>query len=146
MDAFTLLETDHEKVAELFDSIEASDETGRAALFAQVKKELDIHSYIEETIFYPALKSHEETRSLVGEAVAEHAEVKQLLKQLADMPVTDENWMDTFGELRNDVEHHVVEEEDEMFVQARAALSPEQITSLGQQMEAAKNQQKTARA
>ena len=146
MDAFTLLETDHEKVAGLFDSIETSDATGRAALFAQVKKELDIHSSIEETIFYPALKSHAETRSLVGEAVAEHTEVKQLLQQLTDMPVTDETWMDTFAELRNDVEHHVAEEEDEMFVQARAALSPEQITSLGQQMEAAKNQQKTARA
>ena len=65
MNAFTLLKTDHEKVAGILASIEETTERavkGRDELFARLKEELDLHAKIEEEIFYPALEEAEETK------------------------------------------------------------------------------------
>src|SRR5687767_15605454 len=75
MNAFTLLKTDHEKVAEILASIEETTERaakGREELFNRLKAELDLHAKIEEEIFYPALEDSEETREVTLEAYEEH--------------------------------------------------------------------------
>jgi len=138
MDAFELLKADHRKVSELFDQLEAA--TGRAKLnvFDQIKTELELHTHIEEKIFYPALEKPEETHDLTLEAYEEHKMVKTLLAELSGTRTADDEWQAKAKVLRENVEHHVDEEENELFDKADEALSDGQIEALGQRMEAEK--------
>ena len=145
MDAFELLKNDHAKVSALFDQIEpATDATTRQQLFAQLKQELDIHAHIEETILYPALKTEPETSDITEEAYEEHQEVKDLLAELEATPADSEEWSDLIVELRENVEHHVEEEEGEMFPKARTVLGEQQINEIGARLAAEKQQQQKA--
>jgi hemerythrin superfamily protein len=141
MNAFELLKADHEKVSGIFERIDdAGDgDTGvRRSLFAQVKSELEAHAHIEETIFYPALRQEAETQEIVLEAIEEHQEVKDLLAEIEGIPVDSDDWSDKVTELKEAVEHHVGEEEGEMFDKARDVLSQQQIEELGNRMESEK--------
>ena len=147
MDIFELLKQDHEKVAGIFEQLEPTTERAektREELFARLKAELDLHAYLEETILYPALKEVEETRDITFEAVEEHRVVKLFLKELDEMPKTSEQWTAKMTVLKENVEHHVEEEEGDMFKKARAALSREQIEGLTTRLEAEKKRQKAA--
>ena len=149
MDAFELLKKDHEKVAGIFEKLEPTTERGiktREELFTQLKKELDVHALIEETILYPVLKKSKETEDITLEAYEEHNVVKQLLAELEELPKDDETWGAKLKVLQENVEHHVEEEEDEMFKDARKVLSQEEIDDLGARLEAAKREQNKAQA
>ncbi|HZH91574.1 MAG TPA: hemerythrin domain-containing protein [Pyrinomonadaceae bacterium] len=147
MDAFELLKNDHAKVSTLFDRIEpATDATTRQQLFAQLKQELELHAHIEETILYPVLKGIAETRDTTEEGYEEHQEVKDLLSELEATPADGEEWSDLIVELRENVEHHVEEEEGEMFTMAREVLSEQQINDIGARMSAEKQQRQKAAA
>jgi hemerythrin-like domain-containing protein len=147
MDAFELLKNDHAKVSTLFDRIEpATDATTRQQLFAQLKQELDLHAHIEETVLYPALKGIAETRDITEEGYEEHQEVKDLLAELEETPADSEEWSDMIIELRENVEHHVEEEEGEMFTKAREVLSEQQINDIGARLSAEKQKQQKAAA
>jgi hemerythrin-like domain-containing protein len=147
MDAFELLKNDHAKVSTLFDRIEpATDATTRQQLFAQLKQELELHAHIEETILYPVLKGIAETRDTTEEGYEEHQEVKDLLSELEATPADGEEWSDLIIELRENVEHHVEEEEGEMFTMAREVLSEQQINDIGARMSAEKQQRQKAAA
>ena len=149
MDAFNLLKTDHKTVAGIMDKIEDTTERavkGREELFTQLKTELDIHAEVEEKILYPVLEKAEETHDISLEAYEEHRIVKQLLTELAAEPKDAEEWTAKFKVLKENVEHHVEEEEDEMFKKARKVLSQEEIDELGARLEEAKGKQKAAGA
>jgi iron-sulfur cluster repair protein YtfE (RIC family) len=144
MNAFTLLKADHKKVAGIFEKLEPTTERGvktREDLFAQLKTELDVHARIEETILYPALKDADKTHDITLEAYEEHAVVKRLLKELDGLAKDDETWGAKLKVLQENVEHHVGEEEGEMFSKARQVLSAEEIDALGERLAAAKEQQ-----
>ena len=141
MNAFTLLKADHEKVAGILEKIDETTERalkGREELFAQLKNELDVHTRIEETILYPALEEYEETRDIALEAYEEHALVKQLLEELESSSKDDEKWTAKFTVLKENIEHHVEEEEGEMFKKARQVLSEDEIATLGERLQEAK--------
>src|SRR3954469_16708413 len=147
MNAFELLKKDHEKVSGIFEKLEPTTERGvktREELFTQLKQELEIHTQIEEQIFYPAIKEAEETHDITLEAFEEHHVIKQLLAELDELPKDDETWGAKLTVLKENVEHHVEEEEGEMFPSAKKVLSSEQIEALGTQMEAAKKEEKKA--
>ena len=153
MNAIQLLKEDHKKVSGIFEQLEPTTERAektRTELFAKLKQELDIHAHIEETIFYPAIKQEAETREIVLEGFEEHHVVKMLLKELEALPVDTEQWTAKLKVLQENVEHHVEEEEGEMFQKARDVLSEEQIEQLGARMEEEKKRQegriKTAKA
>src|SRR5687768_15631996 len=149
MNAFTLLKADHEKVAGILESIEDTTERavkGRDELFSQLKAELDLHAMIEEEILYPALEDTEEAREITLEAYEEHRLVKQLLAELEAEPKDTEEWTAKFTVLKENIEHHVEEEEGEMFKKARAALSEAEIETLGDRLQEAKQQHKAAAA
>jgi Hemerythrin HHE cation binding domain len=149
MDAITLLKTDHEKVAGIFEQLEPTTERAvktREELFTKLKQELDVHAHIEEAIFYPVLKREAETRAITLEGVEEHHVIKMLLRELAAMQVDSEQWTAKLKVLKENVEHHVEEEESDMFKGARAVLSKEQLEELGTRMEAEKKEQKAAAA
>ena len=149
MNAFDLLMLDHQKVSGIFDQLEMNDggaAGSREQLFRQLKNELDVHAHVEETIFYPALKEAEETRELIAEAYNEHAAVKDLLAELEAMSPGDGGWDDLLAELRENVEHHVEEEENDLFEQARLVLTSEQAEELGERMNREKQHRLTATA
>ena len=149
MNAFNLLKTDHEKVAGILASIEETTERavkGRDELFARLKEELDLHAKIEEEIFYPALEESEETREVTLEAYEEHRLVKRLLTELEAEPKDTEEWTAKFTVLKENIEHHVEEEEGEMFKKARKVLSEEEIDTLGNRLQEAKKQNRAAAA
>jgi len=138
MNAFQLLKEDHQKVSGIFQQLEPTTERAektRSELFARLQQELDIHARVEETIFYPAIKQAAETREIVLEGFEEHHVIKMLLKELEAVPVDTEQWTAKLKVLQENVEHHVEEEEGEMFQKARQVLSEEEINSLGAQME-----------
>jgi len=149
MNAFTLLKADHKKVADLLEKLDATTERGvktREDLFKKLKTELDVHARIEETIFYPVLEKAEETHEITLEAFEEHALVKQLLTELESMPKGDEQWTAKLTVLKENIEHHVEEEEGEMFKKARKVLNEQEIDLLGTRMEKAKEEQLAAAA
>ena len=141
MDAFELLKADHEKVNALFDELEAATGQAKLNVFNQIKTELELHTHLEETIFYPALEKPEETHDLTLEAYEEHKVVKTLLAKLSRARTADDEWQAQAKVLRENVEHHVDEEENELFDKADDVLSDEEIEALGQRMEAEKARQ-----
>lgn len=146
MNAFQLLKDDHQKVSGIFQQLEPTTERAektRTELFAKLKEELDIHTKVEESIFYPAIKQAAQTREIVLEGFEEHHVIKMLLKELDSMPVDTEQWAAKLKVLQENVEHHVEEEEQEMFQKAREVLSEDDINRLGAEMEQMKEQLKS---
>ena len=138
MDAFELLKADHKTVSGLFDELEAATGKAKLSVFAQIKTELELHTHIEETIFYPALEKLEETHDLILEAYEEHKMVKTLLAKLSRARTANDEWQAQAKVLQENVDHHVDEEENELFDKAEDALGNEEIEALGQRMEAEK--------
>ncbi|MGH9903532.1 MAG: hemerythrin domain-containing protein [Pyrinomonadaceae bacterium] len=143
MDVFDLLKKDHEKVSGIFEKLEPTTERAtktREELFTQLKQELDLHAQLEETHFYPVIKREAETRAITFEGFEEHAVIKTLLQELATTPVESEQWTAKLKVLKENVEHHVEEEEGEMFPKAKEVLSREQIDDITRRIEAGKQQ------
>jgi iron-sulfur cluster repair protein YtfE (RIC family) len=141
-DAIALLKSDHEKVKKLFKEIEAEED--QEATFDQIKGALEVHATIEEEIFYPAVKKarSEEVKDEVREAYEEHKQVKALLAAIAEISPDDESYSSKIKVLKEDVEHHVKEEEGEMFPDARKYLRGK-LEDLGAQMQARKDELET---
>ena len=149
MNAIELLKADHEKVSGIFEKLEDTTERAektREELFTKLKQELDLHAHIEETIFYPVLKKADETRDITMEGIQEHHVVKVLLRELDAMGVGSETWTAKLKVLKENVEHHVEEEEEDMFKGAREVLGNERLEELGALMEQEKKQQKALTA
>jgi hemerythrin-like domain-containing protein len=145
MDAFNLLKADHRKVEDLFSQLEAARGQAKLRVFEQIKMELDLHTHIEEKIFYPALEKPKQTHDLTLEAYEEHDVVKKLLREMSRSKSADEEWQAQAKVLQENVEHHVEEEENELFPKASAALGQAEIEELGEELAAEKNRkQKSA--
>ena len=141
MNAFQLLKNDHKIVSGLFDQIESVSGQAKTQLFTRLKSELDVHALIEEKVFYPALENKKEAREITLEAYEEHKVVKDLLAELANGSPADGEWDAKLKVLRENVDHHVEEEEGELFDKANDVLSDEELERIGQQMEAEKARQ-----
>lgn len=146
MDAFNLLKTDHRKVEELFDQLESARGQAKLRLFEQIKMELDLHTHLEEKFFYPALEEPRETHELALEAYEEHDVVKKLLREMSRGKNANEEWQAQAKVLRENVEHHVEEEENELFPKAQSVLSEEEVDELGELMAAEKNRKERSAA
>jgi hypothetical protein len=137
MDALTLLKNDHDKVRKLLTELESTTERGvktREELFGKVKEELTVHEIIEEEIFYPTLKQHPKAKEIVLEAYEEHDVVDRLMGELSELPFDDETWGPKFKVMKENIEHHVEEEEGEMFRDARAVFDRAELEQLGETM------------
>ena len=135
-DAIEMLIADHRNVEQLFKQYDKLAEDGgtyneKEALAATICAELSIHAQVEEEIFYPAARDVLDEEDLVDEAVVEHASAKDLIAQLADMSPDDDLYDAKVKVLSELIEHHVEEEEDEMFPKLKkakldtAALGPQ---------------------
>lgn len=135
-DAIDLLMTDHKKVKKLFkeyEKLEDGDSDQKMELVATICKELTIHTQIEEEIFYPAVREAIDDEDLVDEAVVEHAAAKQLISELHAMDADEDLYDAKVTVLSEEIEHHVEEEETEMFPKVKKAKMD--IATLGQKMQ-----------
>ncbi|MCA1826043.1 MAG: hemerythrin domain-containing protein [Myxococcales bacterium] len=134
MNAIELLETQHKEVKELFNKIEkASGETKRE-LFERIADDLAVHATIEEKHFYPATKAAR-TEELLQEAVEEHLSVKRIIADLLEMDPAEAQFDAKIAVLKEQVEHHVEEEEGELFPQVKKLLAEDELEDLGVVME-----------
>ena len=143
MDAIKLLEADHKKMKELLDQVESTEDEDtekRKELFSKIREELQKHEEIEENIFYPALKDHPRAKDIVLEGYEEHHAVDVLLDELKDVSFDDERWAPKMTVIKENIEHHIEEEEEEMFVKARSILEDEELEKLGREMKALKEE------
>ena len=138
MDAIKLLKDQHDEVEALFKQIERlgdRDDGAKERLFIQIADKLAVHASIEEKIFYPAVRASQ-TDEIVNEAYEEHLGVKRVLSDLLDLEVTDETFDAKLKTLKEQVEHHVEEEESELLPKAKKVLTSDQLLGLAQEMTA----------
>jgi len=135
MNAIDLLTDDHARVRALLSDGEATTEPeAREVLFRDIKAELTAHEVIEEELFYPTLRDHPKAKELVLEGYEEHAVVDRLLQELEGTPFEDEKWGPRFKVMMENLEHHIEEEEGELFDRAREVLDGAELEELGLRM------------
>ena len=118
MDVLTLLKEDHARIKKILEEGESTTERGektRTELFHRLKTILTAHEAMEEEVLYPALKAHPQAKELTLEAYEEHHVVDLVMEELEATPVTDEQWGAKFTVAKENIEHHIEEEEGEMF-------------------------------
>jgi iron-sulfur cluster repair protein YtfE (RIC family) len=137
---YDLLQQDHRKVASFLTQIQDSSEGAQARneLFSQVKRELEIHTDFEEQVVYPALREATGKRDEIEEAYSEHTQVKQLLAELAEMEQSMPEWLDTCSELASAIQHHVKEEEQELFPAGRKSIDQATAEDMGREYQGIK--------
>jgi hemerythrin superfamily protein len=137
MDIYQVIEQDHERLRAMVKELcatENGDVKRRDALFAPFKAELTAHHQVEEAVLYNHLKDVEETRQESLEAINEHHVVDMLLEELGIMPKDSDEWFAKFGVLKELLDHHLDEEEDEFFAAARKVIGPDRAREMGDQM------------
>ena len=142
MDALELLTADHNRVRGLFARFKAAEgenDAQAARLAAKIFEELEVHTTIEEKIFYPAItKLSDEIHEMVTEGVEEHHVVDNLMAEVKGLSPSNEKWAAKVKVLIENVEHHAGEEEEDMFPKVRQAMDSDARAELGQRMEAKK--------
>jgi len=116
-------------VSKLFDDFES---TNQKEIADKIFTELELHTQIEEQIFYPAVQAID--NDLVAESIADHDMVKELIEELRGLDFNDEEFQDKFQELRASVEDHIAVEETEMFPEVESRLAND-LDRLGTDME-----------
>jgi len=137
MDAVTLLRGDHVKLKALLRELEPTTERAvktRSELFARIRSELTVHEIIEEEIFYPTLKQHPKAKEIVLEGYEEHNVVDTLMLELESLDVEDETWGPKAKVMIESIEHHIEEEEGDMFKKARQVFDRDELEQLGNAM------------
>src|SRR5262249_4538416 len=116
MQPVELLKSDHEEVKAMFRRFESARGQEKEEICDQVDLALRVHSMVEEEIFYPAIKS--KAADLIAEAFEEHGVVEELLDELAEMDLEEEQFEAKFKVMQENVEHHIEEEEGDLFKKA----------------------------
>jgi hemerythrin superfamily protein len=137
MDAIELLKRQHRFVEELFDQLEheAEDDAEQVELVQELADNLAAHAAIEERIFYPAAYG-DNTRDLLEEAVEEHLALKRVIADLIGMSPGDDYFEAKIAVLKEQVVHHVEEEEKKLFPKVVRELSPSYLEGMSVEMEA----------
>lgn len=143
MDALDLLTADHNRVRGLFaqfrEASDGDDTTKMEAVAAKIFEDLEVHTKIEEQIFYPAVHDlNDELAEVVDEGVEEHHVVETLMTEARQLPASDPRWKAKLTVLMENVEHHAEEEETELFPQVRSACDAKKREEWAERMESLK--------
>lgn len=150
MDGLELLRQDHDRVRTLFTSFreaaDAEDGTQMAELVGEIFHELEVHTAIEEEVFYPMIHDAggQDLTDHTDESYEEHHVVDVLMEEIRGLSADDPSFKAKMTVLMENVEHHASEEEDEMFPQVRELFSQDQLEQLGEELQAAKTRHETA--
>ncbi len=140
-DVVTIITQDHREVAQMLDRLE-QQQGDMQGTFATMAAELTAHSKAEESVVYPAIeRAVPQESGDVHDARQEHAEVEQLLQQMASLSPEDAEFTQLLRELKQNVEHHVSEEENDVLPPFAQAVDQKQLEDLGQQFQARKQQE-----
>jgi hemerythrin superfamily protein len=132
-DALDVLKAQHREVEGLFAQFEDAegDEAEAYATSRLICQKLTVHATIEEEIFYPAVREQEDMEDTVLEAMEEHLSAKRLIEDIESIAEGDEHLVAKVTVLQEQIEHHVEEEEEEMFPDVKAAIAEEERQELG---------------
>jgi len=137
MNALDILKKDHDNVKALFSEYDtlSGDVARKSELAETVLRELELHSRVEEDIFYPAIRARggKEGKDLVKHSYSEHHEIDNLVSELKDTDPSDPDFDDKFQDLMEDVEEHFEEEETEMF--PKAQILGKELETIGKQIQ-----------
>lgn len=133
MNAIELLKEDHDRVDKLFQQVKANEDGDNRDVFEQIKAELEVHTHIEETIFYPYLQENgdEELQKITLEGIEEHRQAKMFLRELDGLVADSEKFAPKLKVLMEDIEHHVQEEEGQMFKMVESQFDEATLDELG---------------
>ena len=137
MNAIELLKEDHDRVDKLFQKVKADEDADHRDTFEKIRAELEVHTHIEEAIFYPKMEKEgdEELKNIVLEGIEEHRQAKMFLRELSSLSGDSEKFQPKLKVLMEDIEHHVQEEEGEMFPMIEEQFDEETLQLLGDEME-----------
>lgn len=133
MDIFEVIVKDHEKVKGILNQLESSAGHAKKSsekLFDRLYKEIDVHATAEEHVFYPALQEFDEARDKVLESLEEHHVVRVLLGELKQLSASDEHWSAKLMVLKENLLHHMSEEEGTVFDLAQELLDDDEIDEI----------------
>ena len=149
-DAITSLREDHRRVEKLFKEFEKLEKNDGSAsakrkVVGEIIRELAEHAWIEEQVFYPAVREGvKDAEDVVLEGLEEHHIVKWTLSELEGMKGDEERFDAKTKVLIESVRHHVEEEEGEMFPQVREVIKRKALTELGEKMDEARGKAPTS--
>jgi hypothetical protein len=139
MNALELIKEDHKRLKKMLEhTLEAEGAAEREAAMDQLRTELVAHERMEEEVFYPRLRGEQRARDSVLEGYEEHHVADVILDELLDVPPETDLWKAKVKVLKENVEHHMDEEEDELLKSAKRVLDREELDRLGERMEAVK--------
>jgi len=132
MNIFEAIREDHQKQRTLVDLLVKThgDSEGRNEIFARLKRELEVHADAEERHFYKPLISADLTQDKARHSIAEHHDIEELIEKLEETDMSSSAWVHYAGQLKEQVIHHLDEEEHEVFQMAGKVLSENQKSSL----------------
>lgn len=140
MKSTELLKEDHSRVDKIFKKVKDTPKGEHPPLFEQIKAELEVHTHIEETVFYPALleKGDKALKDITREGIEEHRQAKMFLEELTGMTPKNKQFEAKLKVLMEDIEHHVKEEENNMFPLVDKQFTTAANEKLAARMEAAR--------
>jgi hemerythrin superfamily protein len=144
MNAVKMLKQQHREVEKLFEKFEAAKSAERRRkAFEAIADALAVHAAIEERHFYPGVKKRQ-TEDILLESVEEHLEIKRVIADLLHTEPDDDGFDAKVKVLQEDVEHHVEEEEDELFPKVEKLIDEEELVAIGEAMEETEKELKSA--
>jgi len=144
MDVLRLLEDEHDEAKAVFKKIEKAEGAAAGRLWAKLHSMLTLHEEMEEKLFYPQLKETKQTEDLILEAYQEHHVMDVLQEEISALDPSDETWHPKVKVLQENTEHHIEEEEGELFPKVRKIWDTAKREQVGRQMQEMKDRAKKA--
>lgn len=136
MNAIKLLKEDHNEFRSMFSSFKAADsDAEKHKIFKQIKDKLDVHTHIEETIFYPEIKKLEGLEDITMEGIEEHHLGDVFVREISNLSDESEKFDPKMEVLIESTEHHLMEEEGQMFPKVEEKMDASKLEELGKKMQ-----------
>ncbi len=141
MDIYERLREDHQRQKDLASQIEGTtgDSDERRRLWDELKAEAEAHANAEEQTFYAALFEKPETQEQARHSVSEHEDASELIEELDELDMSSSGWLQKFAKLKHELEHHIEEEQNDVFPMAREVLSDDEATRMADDFDARKH-------
>ena len=132
MDVLEIIRADHRLIESLFSQIEQTNDNYKLyECFNQLYEALNVHAEVEEQVFYPAIRNCQGTNELLDDAQKEHEEARQILEELGSLSPTKDEFKQKIATLKQVIQHHVQQEENEVFSKVRACMNEEERSQIG---------------
>lgn len=135
MDIYEYLQKDHLKVKNLFKQFKKANKQRRIAIFEMIKQEITLHMMSKQETLYKVLEQFNESAPVSQRFIRENSEIKKKIEEVDNTPVTIDEWKTRILQLEKLFEHHISEEENELFSQAKKVLTSDEAWRVKNQMQ-----------